>query len=117
MDREVERLHELQADPQVRIESFEADIEVRAEDLAGLTTVRFVIRGLSGSLRLKFPKLDYKNEPKTIEEQARVFYRLVDVAGQPAHRRGDARLDLLQRVVDIAFERQQHAQRRFRRCR
>lgn len=80
MDQQVERLHEIQADPQVRIESFEADLEVRAEDLAGLTTVRFVIRGLSGSLRLKLPKLEYKNEPKTIEEQARVFYRLVDIA-------------------------------------
>lgn len=80
MDREVERLHEIQADPQVRIESFEADIDMRAEDLDGLTTVRFVIRGLSGSLRLKFPKLEYKNEPQTIEEQARVFYRLVDAA-------------------------------------
>ena len=80
MDWEVERLHEIQDDPQVRIESFEADIEMHADDLAGLTTVRFVIRGLSGSLRLKFPKLEDKNEPKTIEEQARVFYRLVDVA-------------------------------------
>jgi len=80
MDREVERLHEIQADPQVRIESFEADVDIRAEDLAGLTTVRFLIRGLSGSLRLKFPKLEYKNEPTTLEEQARVFYRLVDIA-------------------------------------
>ena len=79
IDPHVERLHEIHADPDVRIESFEADIEVRAEELARPTPVRFAIRGLSGSLRLKFPRLDYKNEPKTIEEQARVFYRLVDV--------------------------------------
>ena len=41
--------------------------------------MRFFIRGLSGSLRLRFPKISYKSEPKTVEEQARVFYRLVDV--------------------------------------
>ncbi|MBN2561932.1 MAG: hypothetical protein JXQ75_13490 [Phycisphaerae bacterium] len=80
IDPEVERLHEIHADPEVRIESFEADIEIRAEELAAPTSVRFAIRGLSGSLRLKFPKLDYRSEPKTIEEQARVFYRLVDIA-------------------------------------
>lgn len=79
IDPQVERLHEIYADPEVRIESFEAGIEVRAEELAGPTPVRFLIRGLSGSLRLKFPKLEYRSEPKTIEEQARVFYRLVDV--------------------------------------
>src|SRR5690606_37379971 len=36
------------------------------------------IRGLSGSLRLRFPKISCKKQPDTDEEQARVFYRLAD---------------------------------------
>lgn len=79
IDPQAERLKEIQADPEVRIESFDSDIEVRAEELNAPEQVRFFIRGLSGSLRLRFPKMSYKNEPKTVEEQARVFYRLVDV--------------------------------------
>lgn len=80
IDPEAERLDEIRDDPEARIESFEADLEVVAEELASPTTVRFAIRGLSGSLRLRFPKLRYKAEAKTVEEQVRVFYRLVDVA-------------------------------------
>jgi len=79
IDPQAERLQEIQGDPKVRIESFDSDIEVRAEELNAPIQVRFFIRGLSGSLRLRFPKMSYKNEPKTVDEQARVFYRLVDV--------------------------------------
>ncbi len=79
IDPQAERLHEIQADTEVTIESFESDIEVRAKELALPIQVRFLIRGLSGALRLRFPKIRYKSEPKTVEEQAQVFYRLVDV--------------------------------------
>jgi len=79
IDPQAERLQEIQADPKVRIESFDSDIEVRAEDLNAPVQVRFFLRGLSGSLRLRFPKMSYKNEPKTVDDQARLFYRLVDV--------------------------------------
>lgn len=79
IDPQAERLHEIQADTEATIESFDSDIEVRAEELASPIQVRFFIRGLSGSLRLRFPKISYRNDPKTVEEQVRVFYRLVDV--------------------------------------
>jgi len=79
IDPQAERLHEIQADAAVTVESFDSDIEVRAEELASPIQVRFFIRGLSGSLRLRFPKIEYKREPKTVEEQARVFYHLVDI--------------------------------------
>ncbi len=80
IDPQVERLHEIQADAEVTVESFDSDIEVRAEELAAPMQVRFFIRGLSGSLRLRFPKIICRNEPKTVEDQARVFYRLVDIS-------------------------------------
>jgi len=79
IDPQAERLHEVQDDTEVTIESFDSDIEVHAEDLAAPIQVRFFIRGRSGSLRLRFPKISYKSEQKTVEEQARIFYRLVDV--------------------------------------
>ncbi len=78
IDPKVERLREIHADAQVKIESFDSDIVVRAEDLASSIQVRFFIRGLSGALRLRFPKISYKSEPTTPDEHARVFYRVVD---------------------------------------
>jgi len=80
IDPQADRLREIQVDPEARIESFDSDIEVRDGCLNYPIQVRFFIRGLSGSLRLRFPKISYKTEPKTAEEQARVFYRLVDTA-------------------------------------
>lgn len=68
-----------QADNKVTIESFDSDIEIQTEVLAASIQVRFFIRGLSGSLRLRFPKIKFRSNPKTVEEQARIFYRLVDV--------------------------------------
>ena len=79
IDPEAERLREVRSDPQVKIESFDSDIDVRSEDLAEPIQVRFFIRGLSGSLRLRFPKINYKKTPQTDAEQIRVFYSLVDV--------------------------------------
>ncbi len=80
IDPQVECLKEIRKDPAVKVESFDSDIEIHADILASPIQVRFLIRGLSGALRLRFPKISYKSEPKTVEEQARVFYRLVDVA-------------------------------------
>ncbi|QKK08443.1 MAG: hypothetical protein HND58_09820 [Planctomycetota bacterium] len=80
IDPEAERLKEIQADPKVTIESFDSDVEVQSSLLATKLRVRFFLRGLSGSLRLRFPKIRYKKEPQTPDEQARVFYRLVDTA-------------------------------------
>ncbi|MBN2031664.1 MAG: sigma 54-interacting transcriptional regulator [Deltaproteobacteria bacterium] len=76
---QAKRFQEIRNDAKVTIESFDSDIEMRAEELAAPIQVRFFIRGLSGSLGLRFPKIIYKNEMKTVEEQAYVFYRLVDV--------------------------------------
>jgi len=78
IDPKAERLHEIHADTQVKVESFDSDIDVRAKDLASSIRVRFFIRGLSGALRLRFPKISYKNDPATSREQAAVFYRVVD---------------------------------------
>ena len=80
IDPQVERLKEIKKDPAVKVESFDSDIEVHADILVQAIQVRFFIRGLSGSLRLRLPKVRYKREQKTVEDQTRVFYRLVDVA-------------------------------------
>lgn len=80
IDPEAERLKEIQADPKVTIESFDSDVDVQSPLLAAKLQVRFFLRGLSGSLRLRFPKIRYKKEPHTAEDHARVFYRLVDTA-------------------------------------
>lgn len=80
IDPEAERLKEIQADPKVIIESFDSDVEVQSSNLAAKLRVRFFLRGLSGSLRLRFPKIRYKKEPRTPDEHAQVFYRLVDTA-------------------------------------
>ncbi|GIW78770.1 MAG: hypothetical protein KatS3mg105_0577 [Gemmatales bacterium] len=78
IDPDAERLKEISSDKQVKIESFDSDIEVRTEDLTTSIQVRFFIRGTSGSLRLRFPKVAYKTQLNTIEDQALVFYRLAN---------------------------------------
>lgn len=78
IDPAVDRLTEVRADPEVKIESFDSDVNVHTDDLALPAEVRFAIRGLSGALWLRFPKVTYKAQLKTGEEQTRVFYRLVD---------------------------------------
>jgi len=78
IDPLAERLQEIRTDPQVKIESFDSDIEVLNDDLASPVRVRFFIRGLSGSLRLRFPTMSYKSQLKTVQEQTRVAYRIVD---------------------------------------
>ena len=80
IDPETERLKEIRGDPQVKIESFDSDVTIRGKDLAEPVPVRFFIRGLSGSLRLRFPKINYKNQLTSEGEQVRVFYSLVDAA-------------------------------------
>lgn len=77
IDPGAERLMEIQADKQVTIESFDSDIELKDPVLAASLQVRFFLRGLSGSLRLRFPKIRFKTEPTTTEDQARAFYQLV----------------------------------------
>lgn len=78
IDPKAERLHEIYADPKVKIESFDSDIQVTAPELAQPMQVRFFIRGLSGSLRLRFPKIQYAKQLTTHMAKARTFYRLVD---------------------------------------
>lgn len=78
IDPAAERLSEIRADPNVTIESFDSDVDVSAPSLAAGLQVRFFLRGLSGSLRLRFPKIQYAKEPATPEDHARVFYQLVD---------------------------------------
>jgi len=78
IDPEAERLSEIRADPKVTIESFDSDVEISAPAIMGSAQVRFFLRGLSGSLRLRFPKIRFKKDPTTPENQARIFYALVD---------------------------------------
>jgi DNA-binding NtrC family response regulator len=76
IDPNAERLEEIRADEKVKIESFDSDIPVLTDELASSIQVRFFIRGMSGSLRLRFPKVTYKRQVKTPEDQATVFYCL-----------------------------------------
>jgi len=78
IDPSAERYRELRDDPQLQVESFESDLLVATEDLATPAEVRFSIRGLSGALWLRFPKMTYKAQVETVEEQTRVFYGVVD---------------------------------------
>lgn len=78
IDPEAKRLQEVCADTQVKIESFDSDITIRSEYLAEPATVRFFIRGNNGSLRIRFPKQSYKGQINSPDEQAKVFYDIVD---------------------------------------
>jgi hypothetical protein len=78
IDPDAERLKEISTDKKVKIESFDSDIAVQTDELASSIQVRFFIRGLSGSLRLRFPKVPYKIQMKSVEDQAIVFYRLAN---------------------------------------
>ncbi len=78
IDPEAERLKEISSDTHVKIESFDSDLVVDTEELASSIQVRFFIRGTSGALRLRFPKVAYKTQLKTTEDQAIVFYRLAN---------------------------------------
>jgi hypothetical protein len=78
IDPAAERLKEVRADKQAKIESFDSDIQVRPPQLAGQVQVRFFIRGMSGAMRLRFPKLTYARESATPEAQAEVFYAVVN---------------------------------------
>ncbi|MFO0875667.1 MAG: sigma 54-interacting transcriptional regulator [Phycisphaerales bacterium] len=77
IDPDAERLSEIRDDAEVTIESFDSDVEISTAAIVGSPQVRFFLRGLSGSLRLRFPKIHFKKEPTTPEDQARVFYDLV----------------------------------------
>ena len=79
IDPEAPRMKEVRADKQVKIESFDSDIEVKSSDLAAPVRVRFFIRGLSGALRLRFPKLILRVGTSKPEKQAEAFYRIVNV--------------------------------------
>ena len=72
------RFCEVRDDAMVKIESFDSDISVAAADLSVPADVRFKIRGTSGALRLCFPKVIFKAQGKTFEEQVHLSYKLVD---------------------------------------
>ncbi len=78
IDPNVERLKEIREDPEVKIETFASEIMVTTPELVKPAAVRFEIQGLSGALRLRYPKMIYEKRMETIEEQARVFYGLVE---------------------------------------
>lgn len=78
IDPDAERLSEIREDHKAIIESFDSDVEISTPAVVGNLRVRFFLGGLSGSLRLRFPKIRFKKEPTTPEDQARVFYELVD---------------------------------------
>lgn len=80
IDPQAKRFQEIQNDSEAIIESFDSDVEVMTPALASVLQVRFFLKGLSGSLRLRIPKVQYKKEPRTPDEHARRFYELVDAA-------------------------------------
>lgn len=80
IDPDVKRMRDVRADKQAKIESFDSDILVRAPELADHVQVRFFIRGMSGSLRLRFPKLAFAKHCETADAQAEVFYAVVNTA-------------------------------------
>lgn len=80
IDPNVERFKEISSDTTVTIESFDSEIEVHSDQLVSPIDVRFMIRGLNGSLRLRYPKVPYKTHAKTPESQANIFYRLANTA-------------------------------------
>lgn len=75
---DTERLMEVRSDSKAKIESFDSDITIRSDALSDDIQVRFFIKGVSGSLRLRFPKMSLVCQPSTPEEQANIFYRVVD---------------------------------------
>ena len=79
IDPDAPRMKEVRADKQVKIESFDSDIEIKSSDLSAPVRVRFFIRGLSGALRLRFPKLILRVGTTKPEKQAEAFYRIVNV--------------------------------------
>ena len=78
IDPEAPCMQDVRADEQVKIESFDSDIEVRCSDLDAPVRVRFFIRGLSGALRLRFPRLVLKGDTRKPDKQAEAFYRIVN---------------------------------------
>ena len=78
IDPKAPRLDEVRIDNQAKIESFEAEVQVHAKELASPVSVRFLVRGLSGALRLRFPRLDLRNASQKPEKQAEAFYRIVN---------------------------------------
>ncbi|MDD5727903.1 MAG: hypothetical protein PHV59_04980, partial [Victivallales bacterium] len=79
IDPEAERLKEIKDDAEVRLESFDSDIDVIDDMLQEQIRVRFFISGMSGSLRLRIPKIQFKKEPGDLEEQTKAFYKIVDI--------------------------------------
>lgn len=80
IDPEAPMLQGLRRDEHVKIESFDSDIIIRHEALSEKPKIRFDIRGTSGALHMRFPKLSYASQLATPEEQAKVFYEIVEVA-------------------------------------
>ncbi len=78
IDPKAARLHEVRIDNLVKIESFEAEIQVSSKELTTPAAVRFLVRGLSGALRLRFPRLDLRNASQKPDKQAEAFYRIVN---------------------------------------
>ncbi|MFI4912681.1 MAG: hypothetical protein ACIAQZ_13535 [Sedimentisphaeraceae bacterium JB056] len=78
IDPQSERLKEVCDDPYVKVESFDSDIEITAEELLKPVKVRFFIKGQSGALRLKLPKMRYKDQYNSVELQTQAYYRVID---------------------------------------
>lgn len=72
------RFREIREDENVLIESFDSDVDVETPEMSSAVEVRFMLRGTSGALRLAFPRIAFKKQFETVEEQVRVFYNIVD---------------------------------------
>lgn len=78
IDPTADRFVEVRSNPSTVVESFEAEIEVQGSRLRRPARVRFEIQGTSGTLRLRFPKLDYAMRPVNPLDLERTFYAVVD---------------------------------------
>jgi len=80
LDPEADRFKEIESDGGVTIESFDSDAQIEHPAVETDLRVRFFLRGESGTFRVRFPKINYRLKPKTVPEQARVYYELVERA-------------------------------------
>lgn len=78
IEPDAQRFLEIKEDPDVKVQGFDSTVRVSTAEVAGPVDVRFAVRGPSGALRLRFPKVSYRSQPSSGEAETVLFYRLVD---------------------------------------
>jgi len=80
IEPDAQRFREIKEDPDVKVQGFDSAVRVSTAEVTEPVDVRFAVRGPSGALRLRFPKVTYRSQPSSGEAEAVLFYRLVDAA-------------------------------------